>query len=325
MYIIDINKIEPGDIILTRDDSPLSQFIRRLSKSNFSHARLHVGAFSCIESDGRGVQAQNMQRVLFENRDDVKLLRLASDNKNLIANAIAFARQKVGTQYSTDEAKLSLLKSKEKAKEPNRQFCTRFVSQSFLSAGVNLVDNPDYCNPEELLKSDKLIEVSDFLREATDNEVAFAESESPIEKQNKIHNKILEKAREIASDDIQTFEQLAQYVIKHPENEPLITQIVEESGFLTMWEWDIEENPYHYDFDEFISHFENPFQRLEVAMYFATTEKHTRERFEQTLNTVRFCYSISGLRYFEVLIELYEKLIELSHKREAVALETLTK
>jgi len=67
MYILDIGKLEAGDIFLTRSNSEISQLVRRLTKSEFSHAILYVGVSSCIESDGPGVQSQNIQRILFEN------------------------------------------------------------------------------------------------------------------------------------------------------------------------------------------------------------------------------------------------------------------
>src|SRR5438046_2779098 len=146
MYLLDIDKLEAGDIVLTRSNSVISQLVRRLTKSEYSHAILYVGVSSCIDSDGYGVQSQNIQRLLYENTADVKVLRLKkAKDKSEIPNAIVFARQKIGTEYSIDEAKVALLKTEIEAKEPNRQFCTRFVAQAFESAGISLVDNPGYC------------------------------------------------------------------------------------------------------------------------------------------------------------------------------------
>src|SRR5690349_10735446 len=108
MYKIDIEKIEAGDIILTRSASRESMLIRQISKCDYSHALLYVGVGSCIESDGLGVQSQNLQRLLFENSNDAIVLRLR-ENKFSISGAIVFARQKIGTEYSTSEAKLARL------------------------------------------------------------------------------------------------------------------------------------------------------------------------------------------------------------------------
>lgn len=324
MYLLDIDKLEAGDIILTRSNSDISQLVRRLTQSEYSHAILYVGVSSCIDSDGYGVQSQNIQRLLYENTTDIKVLRLKeSKDRNEIPNAIVFARQKVGTEYSIDEAKVALLKKEIEAKEPNRQFCTRFVAQAFESAGIKLVDNPDYCNPEELLKSEFLIEVKDPLRKANEAEIEFANSKSPLKKQQEIHNTIFSSARKISGEDIQTFEQLSKYVLENPDKEPEITKVVENSGYLTMWQMDTESNPWHYDSKLLIEHYKNPRQIVDVALFFATTEKETRERFEMTLETLEFGYLFYQQKYFALQIELYDKLIELSLQRELTALKVL--
>jgi len=322
MYIIDIKKIEVGDIFLTRSNSRISQLVRQLTKSEFSHAVLYVGVSSCIESDGPGVQSQNLQRLIFENLSDIKILRIKNE-KNRISDAIVFARQKIGTEYSLEEAKLALLEKQKKANEPNRQFCTRFVAQAYQSAGVNIVENPDYCTPEDLINSEFLVEIKEALRKATKAEIKFAKSDSPLEKQQKIHNEIFKKARKISDVDIQTFEQLSKYVLENPEKEPQITKIIKDSGYLSMWRMDTDNNPWHYDHKLLIEHYQNPKQIIDVALFFATTEKETRSRFEITLDTLKFGYSFFGQEYFKIQIELYEKLIELSLKREITALKIL--
>lgn len=324
MFVLDIDKLETGDIILTRSDSEISQLVRRLTKSEYSHAILYVGVSSCIDSDGLGVQSQNIQRKLFEKSTDVKILRLKREqDKEAIADAIVFARQKIGTEYSIDEAKLALLKKEIEAKETNRQFCTRFVAQAYESAGIKLVANPDYCNPEELLKSDLLLIVEDVLRQANQAEIDFANSESPLEKQKQIHNYIFKNAREITKVDIQTFEQLSKFVLENPDKETEITKIIEESGYLTMWQMDTSKNSHHYDKDLFINYYRYPRQIIDAALFFATTESETRERFEVTLDTLKFGYSFYKQKYFEIQIELYKKLIELSRQRELIALQIL--
>jgi len=324
MYLLNIDKLEAGDIILTRSNSEISQLVRRLTKSEYSHAILYVGLSSCIDSDGLGVQSQNIQRLLYENESDIKVLRLKRiEDRNKIANAIAFARQKIGTEYSIDEAKAALLKKEIEAKERNRQFCTRFVAQAFESAGVRLVENPDYCNPEELLNSVLLIEVEAPLREANDAEVEFANSESPLKKQQEIHNLIFSDARKLSGEDIQTFEQLSKYVLENPDKESEITKIIESSGYLTMWQIDTDNNPWYYDPNLLIEHYKDPRQIVDLALFFANTEKETRQRFEMTLETLKFGYSFYQQKYFAIQIELYEKLIELSLQRELTGLKVL--
>jgi hypothetical protein len=326
MYILDIEKLEAGDIILTRSSSRESELIRKLSQCDYSHAIIYVGVSSCIESDGLGVQSQNIQRMLFENESDVLVLRLKDDSfKNLLSGAIVFARQKIGTEYSTTEARLARLEKSIAAKETNRQFCTRFVAQAYLNSGIQIVSNPDYCSPNDIQGSELLTVINNALRTATKAEIAFAQEESPLEKQKDIHNFIFENARTISGQDIQTFEQLSKYVLENPDKDSDITNIIEKSGYLEMWKGDVERNPWHYDYNELLKHYTDQRQRKEVGYFFATTEKETRERYYQTLDAVEFGYSFYGQRYFEVQIDLYKKLIDLSETREFVGLLALTK
>lgn len=322
MYIINSSQLKEGDILLTRSSSRESQLIRQITSSDYSHAILYVGIKSCIESDGLGVQSQNIQRLLFENNDDVTILRL-KDSDNNITKAIEFARQKVGTEYSTSEARLARLEKEISAKEPNRQFCTRFVAQAFNHAGILLVENPDYCSPQEILESEKLNMINDILRVATEKEIEYAKSESPLEKQIEIHNIIFESTRNILNRDVQNFEQLANELIKQPEKDSEIVKVIKDSGYLEMWKKDVNKNPWFYDFENFLEHIRNPKQILEIGTFLSTTEKTTRSRFIETKKFLEKGYKYSGLEYFKIEIELYDKLIELSKTRENIGLLAL--
>ncbi|TAE18816.1 MAG: hypothetical protein EAZ95_03115 [Bacteroidetes bacterium] len=326
MYILDIEKLEAGDIFLTRSSSRDSKLIRQISQCDYSHAIIYVGASSCIESDGLGVQSQNIQRLLFENESDILVLRVKDDSfKKMLSEVIVFARQKIGTEYSTTEAKLARLEKNLSAKETNRQFCTRFVAQAYQNAGIQIVANPDYCSPNDIQGSKLLSITNNVLRAALKLEIDFAKSENPLEKQRDIHNFIFENSRIVSEQDIQTFEQLSKYVLEYPDKEKDIVEIIEKSGYLDMWKGDVERNPWYYDYKEFLKHYANPKQRKEVGYFFATTEKETRERYYQTLETVKFGYSFYGQKYFEIQIELYKKLIELSETRELVGILALAK
>lgn len=325
MFLIDLDKIESGDIILKRSSDRESLLIRQRSNSEYSHAILYVGVSSCIESDGLGVQSQNLQRVLIENIDDVAVLRVKDISiKNKIPGVTVFARQKIGMEYSTEEAKIARLENDISAKEPNRQFCTRFIAQAYSHVGIQLVKNPDYCSPQEILESTQLIRVNDILRKADANEIQFAMDKNNIlEKQKDIHNFILENAREISKEDIQTFEQLSKFLVENPQFDDSISQIVINSGYLEMWKKEVSNNPWHYDCEKFFVHYKNPIQRNEVGHFFATTESETRKRFKQTLDTLEFAYLVRPLKYFRIQIDLYMKLIELSETRESVGLQVL--
>ncbi|MBA9072358.1 hypothetical protein GGR22_000484 [Flavobacterium gossypii] len=324
MYLLDGSKLELGDIILIKSESRISQMVRRLTESQFSHAMLYVDVRSIIDSDGYGVQSNNLQRLLIESKDDAVVLRIKDESKKrLIIKAEQFARQKIGTEYSTDEAKIAIISKELEAKEPNRQFCTRFIAQAYENAGIKLVQNSDYCVPEELLKSEELTVIENPLREASPKEIEFAKSENPLAKQMEIHNSIFKKARELSGEDIQTFEQVNDLIIQKPEIDAELTKFVIESGYLTMMESDIEKNPWHYDAEKMIEHYRNPKQLAGSAMFFASTEKKTRERLDMTIYTLIQMNKDYPREYFKMEIELYEKLIGFSQQRETEAIKVL--
>lgn len=321
MYKLKVESLEHGDIILIKSDSDVSQRVRQLSGSDFSHAMLYVGLSSYIDSDGLGVQANNVQRKLFSSNEDVKVLRLKDDIlKQKLVAITNFARQKIGTEYSFREAFTALQDtSGVSAKESNRQFCTRFVSQAYNSAGINLTENPDYCLPDDLLKSNLLVDVLNVTREASEAEVEFANSESPLKNQIEIHNHIFNSIREISGEDIQTFEQLEKLIISHPEFDEEITTLIKESGYLNMMDKDFEKNPQHYFFNLFEKFYaENP---LTAAKTILTIDISLQDASKQMINHFTDLIKKYPRQYFQMQLDLNKKLFEYSSTRLSVASE----
>ena len=324
MYLLEKDKLEIGDIILIKSESRISQMVRRLTGSQYSHAMLFVGVSSIIDSDGYGVQSNNLQRILIEHEDNAVVLRVRQKLKSEQLNNVEFfARQKIGTQYSTEEAKIAAISKELEAKEPNRQFCTRFIAQAYNSAGIKLVGNPDYCVPEDILQSPELSIISNVLRVATEKEIEFANSENPLAKQREIHNKIFERARELSGQDIQTFEQVNEVIVERPDLDVEFTEFVRGSGYLTMMEADVEKNPWHYNAEKLIEYYKNPEIIVDTAIFFATTEEKSRERLEMTIYSLIQLDKLFPRDFFKMEIALYRKLIEFSYLRQTEALKVL--
>lgn len=320
MYIIDLDKLRVGDILLTRKHDRECELIRKSTNSDYSHAILYVGVGSGIESNGLGVQSINTQRATYKYSDDVLILRYNRDDfEDIIEDVINFARQKIGTEYSTTEARIARLSEQIEAKEQNRQFCTRYVAQAYRNSGIKVVQNPDYCSPNDLCESDFFESITGCLVKGKKEEIEYAnQKDNPISQQTDITNEIFEFARGISNKDIQTFEQLSKYVLENRDKEPEITDFIRKSGYLTMWEKDIKNNPWYYDYDKALEHWKNPNQKKEVGNFFANSEQYTRHRFEVSLEAMKFGYRFYEQEYFKDQIELCEKLIELSKTREEI-------
>ena len=76
MFAFNLEKLQPGDIILTRAPGDReSDIIRKLSESNYSHAIMYVCHSSAIESTGLRVNSFNISQRFFKNSDDAIALR----------------------------------------------------------------------------------------------------------------------------------------------------------------------------------------------------------------------------------------------------------
>ncbi len=316
-YKLDDSKLLIGDIILTTTSQKLSRIIKAVTNGDYSHAMLYVGGQSCIDSTRNGVQSHNIQRLLFQSSKFCKVLRhiepLTTTQIDLINY---FVRRKVGTEYSTHEAIQGGIKIRNNIKELNKQFCSRLVTQAYQSAGLQIVNNPDYSSPEDINTSESLFEITNALRLANSAEIEFANEENTsLKKQEQAHNFIFKKAREITGFDIQTFEQLNGILFHFPQFDKQVLDILIESGYLNLWNMDLQRNPWIYDFTLFEQHFTNKQQRQEIGKKQAISEMDIRTRFQITFETLLSGVKERPLKSLIIQIALYQKLIELSETR----------
>lgn len=308
LYIIPISELEKGDILLTSENSATSKAVRKSTGSNFSHAILYVGSGSYIHSDANGVHSGNLQRLLFDASENVTVLRVKCDQET-INQACIFARSKIGTTYSVRSAVNAKLKAS-KRKNENRQFCSRLVAQAYEYAGVKLVDDASFCTPQEILESQSIQEVPGKVRKATDEEIKFANSENPIEKQSNITNEILSKVRKLTKKDIQSLEQITQYVIENPVHDQQISKIYRDSGYLTMWEYEITKNAWRYDGRVFLN-LPLPINELiEMAKFEKDSAQERLGLYKHNLEQYFYINEIHKLEYSSIHFDLYKKLVE---------------
>ncbi|WP_089138592.1 YiiX/YebB-like N1pC/P60 family cysteine hydrolase [Vibrio rumoiensis] len=310
MYIIPISELEKGDILLTSENSATSKVVRKSTGSDFSHAILYVGSGSYIHSDANGVHSGNLQRLLFEAPENVTVLRVKCD-KETVNQACIFSRSKIGTTYSVKSAVNVKLKLKASKKEnENRQFCSRLVAQAYEYAGVKLVDTASFCTPQEILESQCIQEVPGKARKATNEEISFANSENPIEKQSYITNEILSKVRKLTKKDIQTLDQITQHVIENPVHDQQISKIYRDSGYLTMWEYEIKKNAWRYDGRIFINVPLPIDELIEMARFERDCAHERLAVYKGNFEQYFYLNEIHKLEYSSIHFDLYKKLVE---------------
>lgn len=257
-YIIEIENLLIGDILLIKTNDRTCEKIREYSNSNYSHALIYRGNSSCLESNALGVASVNPQRLLFQNIDDLCVLRLK--DLSLLPKlkvGLINSSAKVGMGYSSRrELMKSYLETLEMAEEGNRQFCTRLVSQIYFESGIDIVKSPDYCSPKDIENSDYLKKIDKVLKEATLQEIQLAQEENNILSiQTDGLYTIFEKIRNISKVDIQTFDQIDNFLIQNRKFDEPFNTIVKDSKYFDLGNLEKEKNILMYHPETFLQYY----------------------------------------------------------------------
>lgn len=324
MKRIRFESVEPGDIILTARPAKMSKLIRTSTGGSVSHAAICVQNGSFVDSTSEGVQAHNFQRELFEDSEEVFHLRLKKTlPPEVLAKIIEYARAEIGTRYSIRQAISSV--SPVKGSPRKKQFCSRLVAQAYSAGGIDLVANPDYCTPEDLLRSDLLMKLSVEFENLSKEDLEWATASSnPIQATQEAQNAVLAEARAI-SPNIETFDDLYDLLKSQKDTDRPISDSLKNSGYLDLWRYDIENFPWRYTHG-LIEELELPIDA--VRDYCIQTLKHAYSggiRFSKNLIQLQRFNKQHPRTSFELLIGLYETLVRNDQNRREVAYEWLQK
>lgn len=306
-YILDTSKLQPCDIILTRNKQLPSKFVRLMSAGAYSHALCCLTNTSLIEATIEGrVFSENPQRLLFENIDDCKVLRLKNElNQEDRDKIIYFLRTQVSTRYSVKEALLTARYRKtNKIANGNGQFCSRLVSQAFNEIDISLVRNPNYCSPENLNASTLLQTVPNALRMATDKDIEYYKTPSQI-RENQIQNyKWLDKVAILARiENINILSQhdVGQFLIDYRKYDEYACNYIRETSYLTQYKEDELVSPYRYKYI------------ADVGIDIPTEILINKDSVDRQLinySRTRYYSEVIGIGYFLLLKEMYENILK---------------
>lgn len=315
--------LQIGDIILTTTSNKSSKGIRKVTKSDISHALIYVESHSVIDATPDGVHSKNTQRLFWEDECAVHVLRLAEGlDASQLRRITNYARSQIGTRYSKTEAVRSVLGG---AKSPGRQqFCSRLVARAYSNAGLNLVDNVDYCTPQQLKDSTKLIAVQNAVRNAHNEEISSREDvfNTPNE-MTKATNALLSGAR-AKNARIENLNDIDQYLRTNPDDDAFFVNLYQQSGYLTIWVAERAKNIWQYDLQAMIE-IQIPYEaKREYCEDLLGDDEEGLERYER--NRARYSLLVEEypLETFRLLKTLYEKLVELHLIRRQTAAEWLS-
>lgn len=321
-YVYDVQKLKPGDILLERYDDRLSKFIMRASESNYSHAILYAGNGSCLEATIEMVIASNISRTLFDDPTKVCVLRLNDDivTPDIIDKAIEFARVVYGTEYTKKDARAVFTGVKNK--DENRQTCTRMVAQAFACAGVKLVEDPDFCSTRDIEMSPCLHKLENIVREATPEDIEFSKTPDVTLEMSSATYNMLCALREKTHTDIQSMEQVLDFVIKNPNHDEEISKIVSASGYLDVWKYEKDINPWSYDIGLFYEKFKD--------YTFIAAQSHFKDyqdiwiRFQKEYQKFKnMPPELKKLRFISQQEDLYKQLLNNTCQKMMVVIQIL--
>ncbi|MDO7086264.1 YiiX/YebB-like N1pC/P60 family cysteine hydrolase [Pseudocolwellia sp. AS88] len=318
MFLLKKELLKQGDIILTCSNEKPSKAICKLTGSKYSHAILYVGDSSYIHSDLNGVHSGNIQRLIIDEPNFVKVIRVK--DQSAINKAIEYARLQIGTSYSKVSALNAGAKIFSKL-DTKRQFCSRLVAKSYEYAGINLVANSDACLPQEISDSEFVLTVENCISVASEKETEFALSFNPIQRQSEITNSILESVRKLIGNKIQALADITSHLIENPRFDKEVTEIYRISGYLDIWRYEREQNPWRYD--------ENLFANLPLtkedmkncALKELGIAEGLLQLYKNNLEQYFYIKEQHKLKYAEQQFALYKQLVEntLDHKFAAEA------
>ena len=98
--ILDLNDIQPADIIVTRSATPQSRLIQQGSCADYSHALLAVYKGEGIEAVGSGVRKEKLGDLLYE-AEAATLYRHTQMNAHFAAWICHYAELQRGKKYDT--------------------------------------------------------------------------------------------------------------------------------------------------------------------------------------------------------------------------------
>lgn len=320
MKRIKIESLQPGDIILTARPGKGSKFIRGATGGMVSHAMICVGLGSFIDSTMDGVQARNIQREFFEDDENVFAFRLKSPlPTHVVAQVVDYARSQIGTRYSLPEAARSVVAVNKP--RTNRLFCSRLVARAYQSVGIQLVGDQDYCSPEDLRISPLLVELVLETEVVSQDEVeAMAKRPNPIAMTHKAQNEVLDFARSL-DPTVENFQDLDRLINDHPEWDARIASVLQSSGYLDLWRYEVETHPWRYDRSVMATMMAPSIQQDLRAYCIGTVQEAYSGgvRFTVNLEHYRRRQQVSPRRSWQLLIELYETLVSNDHCRREVA------
>ncbi|MGS0828289.1 YiiX/YebB-like N1pC/P60 family cysteine hydrolase [Shewanella sp. 0m-8] len=324
-YLLDVTQLKQGDIVLEDGESKVvSEMIKKVTKSNYSHAMLYIDHLLVHAVPEGGVFSKNPQRILRNKKSSFKVLRLKIPVSPSTLELVCYnARAKVGSPYSKVEATKSI-SSVDKKGQNTKQFCSRLVAQSYYGGGVKLVDNVDYCTPEDINQSLLLEEVLGCVRLAAPEDIDMANKPDPnVENRNELL-KWLEPTRKLLKKhgaDVQSVNDVIEYLLKDSSTDKRICKYIEATKYLKLYNVDRNLNSYRYNNNEFNAKLVGAINSYEFLISEISLNQRAIELQGKNLKIAREAYRIYKIKFLKLHMQQYCNILRECECRLKVILQ----
>lgn len=265
-YVFDCSKLQKGDILLM--DTYHDKQRRFMPNDKYLHVAVYIGNAMIVEADGLGSAINHLYSYAFKRKEDACVVRVKGINPLVADKLQRCLREDLGREYGTREAfKVNQLKHTSDKDTSKLTFCSRNVAKAFEKCSINLVPNPDYCSPDDLMTSDVVDVVDDAICEI-ENDIRDIIA-SHIDKRENVDVNILpqvlfEKVRQFFKSkgltspeyNIQNYSEMVIAILKAPEYDHELAQLLSNHQYLinpkinTQKYW-----PWFNDDEEFFKHY----------------------------------------------------------------------
>jgi hypothetical protein len=326
-YIIDFEKLLPGDIILESGKKLYSKAIQQYTNSHYSHAMICLHKSSLFHATTNGIFTINAQRILVEEKKDLEVFRPIIPLTDFeVLELEKFLRSKVGILYSIKEAAIAGKKERPEETKTQMQFCSRLIAQAYAHIGRNIVENHDYCQPAELEHSDSLEIVPFMILKATRKEISFASTKDRVYENQISTYDWLNKTRDYAVSKFKyhkiiSHQDVMNFIIKYPNAGTDVCKFIKKSGYLENYKTEIESNLYRINANLFIERYEEldsiPNHVVKEFELIQEYVDRTIENYIATLNN----YKYHPYQYFKLEKNLQKNLLSVILKKYSVLIE----
>lgn len=256
-YIFNPVNLRPGDILLM---NTYEEDMRRVMKCRFEHAAMYLGDGYIMEANGVFVLMSHIYSYAFREREHACVLRMKKASPITLSNVVRAAFQQVGREYinTMQFRHVRGFKNTDKQDTSNRSFCSRLVAQAYSEESICPVHNPDYCEPDDFLASDKLEEIQDGVMpfpQELEHVVMYQQQHREDTDIDSPNAELFKLLSDLYKEDIQDLGQVLMASFKHLELDESAIEIVKSSRMFKLMDDVKHDSPWLLDDDAFLEHF----------------------------------------------------------------------